>query len=77
MSSASSSARRDAGLYISDSIIVTIASSTEVRTAVLQHQALIADETLAEEIFLVSELDDGYCGTAGSTDLLIHIDRTS
>ncbi|MET9491011.1 isoleucine--tRNA ligase [Nocardia sp. NPDC006630] len=70
-------ARRDAGLDISDRITVTIATSSEVCTAVQQHQALIADETLAEQVCLVEELDHGYHGTAGSTDLLVHIRRTS
>ncbi|WP_433685020.1 isoleucine--tRNA ligase [Nocardia sp. CA-119907] len=70
-------ARRDAGLDISDRITLTIAAPGDVLDAVKQHREFIGRETLANDITLVTDLTDGYHGTAGSAELTVHLTRTS
>jgi isoleucyl-tRNA synthetase len=50
-------ARRDAGLEVSDRIVLTIAARAEVADAARAHQALIAAETLATSVAV--EVSDG------------------
>jgi isoleucyl-tRNA synthetase len=44
------SARRDAGLHVSDCIIVDIAAPAETTTAIEAHRSSVAEQTLAVEI---------------------------
>jgi len=47
-------ARRDAGLHVSDRIIVSIGVPAEVHEVVTEHRAMIAAETLAHDIVFVT-----------------------
>ncbi len=43
-------ARRDAGLQVSDRIVLTLGGDAAVRTAIQTHSELISGETLAAEL---------------------------
>lgn len=58
-------ARRDAGLDVSDRIVLTVAAPDAVLTAAKRHRALIAGETLATETAFVDALDEGFAGSVG------------
>ncbi len=66
-------ARRDAGLDVSDRIVLTVASpDEEVRQAVDTHRELVAGETLARELS-VGPTPDGAAGAAGGAGPAVEV----
>jgi isoleucyl-tRNA synthetase len=57
-------ARRDAGLDVSDRVVVTIGGPPEVLAAVRAHEAFVAGETLADRVELSAATGDGLPVTA-------------
>ncbi|WP_433578811.1 isoleucine--tRNA ligase [Nocardia brasiliensis] len=69
-------ARREAGLAVSDRIVLTVAADAEVAQIVRQHETFIAQETLATTVVYAESVEDGYTGTVGtSAEIAVRVER--
>ncbi|MGI8312162.1 isoleucine--tRNA ligase [Saccharopolyspora hattusasensis] len=59
-------ARREAGLDVSDRIVLSIVAATEATAAIREHESFLAHETLADQVNFADSLDGGFSGSVGA-----------
>jgi isoleucyl-tRNA synthetase len=69
-------ARRDAGLDVSDRIVLTLAGGDDVRAAVATHRDLIANETLAVSVDLVETAAEDSVAVGDGQRVAIELSRS-
>jgi isoleucyl-tRNA synthetase len=71
-------ARRDAGLDVSDRIVLTVRAPEDVLAALREHQDFVAGETLADEVVEGDGAGDGFSGVVGDgLEVTVWVRRTA